>query len=133
VRWAEYSRCGHVSVRAQARVDTPFAVLEAVKTLHAHGKPLGASIRIHTDALALVHICRKGGIRGPDRRYSDLIRRVVDLAFSQGAEIWGLTWIPRELNEVADSLTRPYLAQGTKTSFWDSGLRSTDWGPGDEL
>ena len=63
----------------------------------------GQHVAMHVDNYALVPAFRKG--RGKTARESDKVREIALLQATQ-AWTWEVTWIPRALNEAADTLSK---------------------------
>ena len=68
----------------------------------------GSHVRIKVDNDALIRIFRKG--RGKRPEESDIVREIAILQVAHGWD-WSLQWVPRELNEAADALSKNDMAR----------------------
>ena len=68
----------------------------------------GHHVRVNVDNSALPRYARKG--RGSNETESDMIREILLLQVRHGWS-WELQWVPRELNEAADALSKQDMAR----------------------
>ena len=96
----------------------------------------GRQVRFKVDSMNVTSFWRRGGALGSKLKYAEVMKRVVRLLAEYRVRMVDVAWIPRDLNELADKLSKLHLGVPNwvrKTSPWDGGWRSEDWGLVKEL
>ena len=91
----------------------------------------GQQVRFKVDSMNVTSFWRRGGALKSKLKYAEVMKRVIRMLGEFKVKMVDVAWIPRELNVLADKLSKLHLGTPSwvrRSNPWDEGWRSEDWG-----